>query len=420
MPAERAGAVRVAMLAHTYYLRDPRVRREAEALAARGLEVHVICLSEERHAREEREARHAIVNGVQIHRLPISRRRGGPLRYLYEYLSVAVLGGLTLARLHFRARLSVVHVHNMPDILVLAALIPRLGGSKVVLDVHDPMPELYMSWNHRSGSLLVRFLRMQEKISHAFAHRIISVNESMRENLQAKGVLGEKISIINNFPDERLFPLCDAPTSWPRSKGNLVLLYCGTVTEHYDLGLAVRAMARLAGEVPVKLRILGEGNRLREVLELAATLGVADSVEHIGSVPIDRVRDEMRRADAGVSCHRAGIFGDLYFSTKIVEYLTQGLPVLSPRTYTISKYLSEDSLFYFEPGSDAALADSLRFMWHNPAEVLRRLAQARKLLPRLSWQAEKGKLISFYADLTEEASPAARVLSRRQSPTRRS
>ena len=58
------------MLAHTYYLRDPRVRREAEALAATGLEVHVICLSEARNARGEREPRQAIVNDVHIHRLP--------------------------------------------------------------------------------------------------------------------------------------------------------------------------------------------------------------------------------------------------------------------------------------------------------------------------------------------------------------
>jgi glycosyltransferase involved in cell wall biosynthesis len=408
---KNTGAAKVAMLAHTYYLRDPRVRREAEALAEKGLDVHVICLSEKRNTRGEREARHAIVNGVQIHRLPVSRRRGGPLRYLYEYLAVGVLGGLKLAWLHFLGKLSVVHVHNMPDLLVLASIIPRMGGSRLLLDVHDPMPELYTSWNHaRSGGLLVRLLRIQEKISCALADRVISVNESMRENLQAKGVAHAKIFIVHNFPDEKLFPVSDTPTSWPRSKDSLVMLYCGTVTEHYDLGLAVRAMARVAGEVPVKLRILGEGNRLTEVLDLASTLGVADLVEHIGSVPIDKVRDEMRNADAGISCHRAGIFGDLYFSTKIVEYLTQGLPVLSPRTYTISKYLSDDCLFYFEAGSDAALADNLRFMWHNPVEVLRRLTRARELLPRLSWQAEKSKFLSFYSDLMTGSNSTSRIV----------
>src|SRR3989442_1695304 len=389
---------KVAMLAHTYYLRDPRVRREAEALAEKGFEVHVICLSEGRNG--HREPRYALVNGVQIHRLPIRRRRGGSLRYLYEYLSMGVLGALELAWLHSRGKLSVVHVHNMPDILVLASIIPRLGGSKLLLDVHDAMPELYMSWNHAgSARFLVRLLSIQEKISCALADRVISVNESMRENLQAKGVAGTKIFIVHNFPDERLFPICDTPTSWPRNRDRLVLLYCGTVTEHYELGLAVKAMARLAGEIPVKLRILGEGNRLTEVLNLASMLGLADSVEHIGSVPIDRVRDEMRKADVGISCHRAGIFGDLQFPTKIVEYLTQGLPVLSPRTHTISQYLSDDCLFYFEPGSDAALAENLRFMWHHPGEVLRRLTKARDLLPRFSWQAEKSKFLSFYSEL---------------------
>ncbi len=399
MLPERANGASVAMLAHTCYMRDPRVRREAEALAAHGLQVHVISLSEQHDRRGgDREPRHAIVNGVHVHRLPIRRRRAGALRYLYEYVMVGLLGGLTLARLRLRSKLRAVHVHNMPDLLVLAAIVPRLSGSVVILDVHDPMPELYISWKHSPASLTVRLLRMQEKVSYAFADRIISVNESMRENLQAKGVPPAKITIINNFPDESLFPISELQTSWPRNRDCLVLLYCGTVSEHYDLGLAVRAMARIANEIPVKLRILGEGNRLREVLELAATLAV-DSVEHVGLVPIDQVRSEMRNADVGLSCHRAGIFGDLYFSTKIVEYLTQGLPVLSPRTHTITKYLSDDCLFYFEPGSDEALADTLRFMWQNPPEVLRRLGQARTLLPRLSWQTEKQKLVSFYSDL---------------------
>jgi glycosyltransferase involved in cell wall biosynthesis len=395
--AVRSG--RVAMLAHTNYLRDPRVRRQAEALAEAGVEVHVIALSE-RAGSGGFEPRHAVVKGVELHRLPVARKRGSHLRYLLEYFATGVLGALALTRLRLRGRLDVVHVHNMPDLLVFAAVIPWLFGSKVILDVHDPMPELYQSWDQGAANrLLVALLGLQEKLSCAFADRVISVNDTMRENLRAKGVADEKILIVNNFPDQRLFPVCDPSTAWPRSRDGLVLLYCGTVTEHYDLALAVRAIARLAGEIPVKLRILGEGNRLTEVLNLASQLGVRDSIEHLGVVPIEKVRAELKQADIGISCHRAGVFGDLYFSTKIVEYLTQGLPVLSPRTKTICRYLPDDCMFYFEPGNDAALADCLRFVWRNPAEVTRRLAHASAVLPRLSWQAEKDKLVSFYADL---------------------
>ena len=399
------------MLAHTLYLRDARVRREAEALAEMGIEVHVVGLLE-RNARGESEPRQATVNGVHIHRLPIAKRRGSFLRYLYEYLATGVLGAVKLAQLQLQGRLDVVHVHNMPDILVLAALVPRLCGSKVILDVHDPMPELFMSWKHGAlGRWLVKGLRLQEKIGCALADRIISVNDTMRENLRGKGVPDEKIFIVHNFPDARLFPVCPPPASWPRTRDSLIVLYCGTVTEHYDLGLAVKAIARLAGEIPVKFRILGEGNRIDEVLELASTLGVRDSIEHIGSVTIDKVRDEMRKADVGISCHIGGVFGDLYFSTKIVEYLTQGLPALSPRTYTITKYLPDDCVFYFEPGNEMALTDGLRFMWNNPAEVLKRLTKAGELLPQLSWQAQKSIFGSYYTDLmnnTPLTSPVVR------------
>ncbi len=412
MPTKHGSVNRIAMLVHNQYLSDPRVRREAEALAERGLDVHVISLSE-RTPQGEREPRHSIVNGVHVHRLPVSKRTGGGARYLCDCLLTVILGGLQLALLHFRAKIDVVHVHNIPDLLVLAAMVPRLGGSKLVLDVHDPSPELFMSWNHaRSQGFLVRFLRLQERVSCGIVDRVVSVSEGMRENLRAKGVPDHKIFIVHNFPDEKFFPACGAPTSWPRSRDSLVLLYCGTVTEHYDLGLAVKAMARLAGEIPVKLRILGRGNQLTEVLNLASALGVRDSVEYIGLVPVDRVHDEMRKVDAGISCHQAGIFGDLQFSTKIIEYLTQGLPALSPRTHTMTRYLPEDCMFYFEPRNDAALADTLRLMWHDPAEVLRRLTNARSRLLSFSWRAEKRRFLSFYSDLIKQERHSPQVAPR--------
>jgi glycosyltransferase involved in cell wall biosynthesis len=405
MPTENRERRRIAMLAHTCYLRDPRVRREAEALVEAGHEVHIVSLSE-RTSSGAPEPALATVRGVHVHRLPIARQRGRLLRYVYEYFATGLLGAIELTRMHLRRRLDVVHVHNMPDLLVLAGLLPRLMGARLVLDVHDPMPELFMSWG-KTNKVLISLLRLQERISWALADRVISVNESMRDHLQARGVPAEKIFIVNNFPDQRLFPVRE-PSRWPRNGESLVLLYCGTVTEHYDLTLAVGAIARLAGEIPVKLRILGEGNRLAEVFAVAASRGVAPSIEHLGLVPIEQVPAEMRKADVGVSCHRAGVFGDLYFSTKIVEYLTQGLPVLSPRTTTITKYLPEECLFFFEAGNEEAMVERLRFIWRHHGEVARRLENARAVLPQLSWQAERTKFVAFYADLMDPARASVR------------
>jgi glycosyltransferase involved in cell wall biosynthesis len=262
------------------------------------------------------------------------------------------------------------------------------------------MPEISMSsGNGPYKKLVVRLLRLQEKISCGLADRVISVSESLRENLRAKGVPDEKLFILHNFPDQRVFPICDIPASWPRNKNSLSLFYCGTITEQYDLALVVKAIARLAGEIPVKLRIAGVGHTLAAVLELARSLGVADSIQPIGAIPLERVHEEMRKADVGISCQRASVLGHLMLSTKIIEYLTQGLPVLTPNTYTVSKYLPADCVFYHEPGNDAAAADALRLMWHNPPEVLKRVTRAQQLLPRLSWQAEKKRFLGFYRGL---------------------
>jgi glycosyltransferase involved in cell wall biosynthesis len=402
MPSENNGTQRVAMLAHTVYMFDPRVRREAEALAQQGFEVHVVGLTEEGFATQP-QPKTAMVNGVHIHRLPIKKKRGNSLRYLFEYFMTGWLGFLKLAALQLRGKLKVVHVHNMPDILILSAAIPRLGGSKLVLDIHDPMPELYMSSHNRAPSKwMVKLLRLQEKVSCGLADRVISVNDSMRENLRDKGVSDDKIFIVHNFPDQRVFPIREVPASWPRNPDALSLLYCGTITQNYDLDLIVRAVARLAGEMKIRFKVVGGGASLAGIAELARSLGVADSVELIGVLPLERVHEEMRNADVGISCQRGSVFGDLQFSTKIVEYLTQGLPVVTPQTYTVTKYLPADCLFYHEPGNDAALAETLRFMWHNPEEVLRRLTRARRLLPHLSWHVERERFLAFYAELVQD------------------
>jgi glycosyltransferase involved in cell wall biosynthesis len=269
------------------------------------------------------------------------------------------------------------------------------------------MPELYMSWNHGPRSLVVRLLRLQEKFSCWMADRVISVNETMRENLCKKGVPNEKIFIVHNFPDQNYFPVRHTDRSWPRTTDSLVVLYCGTVTEHYDLGLAVKAMAALVGEIPIKLRIMGDGNRLGEVLDLATKLGVRESIELVRKVPIEKVADEMAKADVGISCHLAGIFGDLYFSTKIIEYLTQGLCVVAPRTYTINKYLSDQCVFYFPPSSLNDMVDTFRLVWRSPGEVRKRVTHAREHLQRLSWQAEKGRFVEFYSELLSDSVAAA-------------
>ena len=76
-----------------------------------------------------------------------------------------------------RQRYDLIHVHNIPDFLVFAAWYPKLTGSKVILDIHDIVPEFFESkFSVSDRSLLVRALRLVEKISAAFADHVILSN----------------------------------------------------------------------------------------------------------------------------------------------------------------------------------------------------------------------------------------------------
>src|SRR5271165_41692 len=196
----RLAGNRAVAVVYSNYPSDPRPRRAAEALVNEGASVEVICLKETDHQPE-----HEVFNGVDITRIPLKRRRGGKLSYLLQYGSFILLAGAVLAGRTFKRRYDLVHVHNMPDVLVFSALIPKLFGAKVILDLHDPMPELMMTiFGLHEESYSVRLLKKFEAWSIWFADAVLTTNEAFRK-LFLRCCPPQKISVIMNSPDEEIF-----------------------------------------------------------------------------------------------------------------------------------------------------------------------------------------------------------------------
>ena len=115
--AANPGRRPVAMLTHSYYEEDPRVRREAETLAAAGRPVVVYAL------RRPDDPPHGELEGVRIRRLDVQRHQGAGIgTYVREYLAFLVRAGVAVTRDHRRARFGLVQVHTMPDFLAFAGV----------------------------------------------------------------------------------------------------------------------------------------------------------------------------------------------------------------------------------------------------------------------------------------------------------
>src|SRR4029453_10454273 len=148
-----------AVLLFSYYPADSRPRRAAEALVAEGVTVDLLCLQDEGAPKRER------INGVDISRIPIKRCRGSKTKYIKQYAAFIVRSFSKLAFRSISRRYDFVHVHNMPDVLVFSALVPKAFGAKVILDLHDPMPELMQTiFGMPEGSFGVRLLKHLEKL----------------------------------------------------------------------------------------------------------------------------------------------------------------------------------------------------------------------------------------------------------------
>lgn len=385
---------RVCHIVQSYYPRDPRIRRQAEALVEAGFEVDVVCL------RGEKEKKRETVNGVGVYRLPLSRRRAGVLRYLFEYAAFFVLASIYMVA-HLRRGYSLIHVSNMPDFLVFAALVPKLFGVTVILDEHDPMPELFMAkYGVTERDRLIRLVAWQERVSVRFSHYVLTVSGAMRQRLER--VAGKvPVSVVMNLPDDRLFQPVERRALEVDSDPRFVLLYAGTVSKQYGLVMVVEAVARLKARIPgLYFKIAGDGDDLMALRSLAENLGVADIVEFLGDVPFSRIPVLIADCDIGVSTLRRDAMTDLFFTNKAVEYVMMGLPAVVARTSVVEGHFPDGILQFYEPDDQASFEDAITKVYEDSDMRDEMIRKGLAFSKTSNWSVEKLKYISLVERLT--------------------
>jgi glycosyltransferase involved in cell wall biosynthesis len=342
------------MLVHAYYPYDEtRVQRQAEALVARNIQVDVICL------RYGDEPRFEVAGGVNVYRLPVQRnKKRGQAGQFMEYLAFLALAFFQLTRLHLKHAYRVVQVHNLPDFLIFAALAPRLSGSKLILDLHDLMPEFYCArFNTPLDSLPVRLIQWQESLCCRFAHHVITVTEAWRQTLIQRGTPAEKISVVMNVPDPRYFSTAGRENK-TNANGSFRFVYHGSITRRYGLDLVLQALAQTRQQMPqAVLNVYGRGEFLEEILRLIQEYQLQDRVQVSPEyLPSAELAARIQASDVGLVPYRKDIFTDGILPTKLMEYVATGVPVIAARTTAISTYFDDEMVAFFSPGDVQELA----------------------------------------------------------------
>src|SRR4029077_14515597 len=229
------------------------------------------------------------------------------------------------------------------------ALVPKILGAKVVLDLHDPMPELMMTiFDAHPDSKSVRVVKRLEKWSVARANLVIAVNLACKRIFSSRSCSEEKLGVVMNSPDGEIFQFC-APvcTRALRPKeARFVVMYHGSIVERNGLDIAVEALGNVLKTFPsAELRICGSHTPFLEyVMEVAREKNVHHAIRYLGHKKVEDVALEIEKCDVGIIPNPRNAFTEINTPTRIFEYLALGKPVIAPCTQGIRDYFDGEAI----------------------------------------------------------------------------
>lgn len=348
---------RIAIVTHSVVEEDPRIRREAEALAGAGWQVDIFSLRGPGDP-------NAAGSGIRLVPIDVARHQGAGLpTYLGEYASFLVRSGWALARAHRRRRYRVVQVAAPPDPLVVAALPLRLVGVPVILDLHEATPEFFKSRFARAANPVSdRLLHLAERLSIGLADVVISVNQARHARLLGLGYREAKLHVVTNGPSLGRFRPESLPGRPFMADGTLRLVYAGAVTPLYELDAVVRALGRISErrpDLPVCFDIYGRGDAEPILSALAAELGIADMVTLHGRIPLEDVPAAIAAVDIGISPIRRDPFTEISMPTKALEYAVMDKPVVAADLPAARQHFDPEMLSWYASGDPDSLASAI-------------------------------------------------------------
>lgn len=390
---------RAAVVLYSTYPEDPRPRRAAQAMAEAGMKVDFICLRESKE-----KPQFEVDKGINIRRLSIPKTRGSKLSYLAQYGSFLLASLGILGWRSVRCKYDIIHVHNMPDILAFSGLIPKLFGAKIILDLHDPMPELMQSiYDLPEKSSFVRWLIHLEKSSIGFANLVLTPNKAFRDLFVSRGCPPEKIQIVMNSPQENTFQSSKYVVSPPSKKENrsFKLMHHGFIAERHGIDIALKAVALLNDKIPnVEFHLYGgETPFVPEVKALVDELGLTDRFHYHGFKTHPEIAEAISSMDLGLIPNRRSPFTEINLPTRIFEYIAMDKPVIVPDTVGIRDYFGDEDILFFEPDSPEDLANVIQWAYQNPQSVGSITARSKKIYESHSWASQKHKFLGYTAAL---------------------
>jgi glycosyltransferase involved in cell wall biosynthesis len=383
--------LRVAMVAYANYFTDARIKNYVDALLDADVAVDVFALGRKRSVQSEGK--------LFIHTLGTKFTGSGKLGYVFAQAKFFFQAIFHLLLRSLERRYGIIHVHNMPNILALTGLPFRLFGAKVILDVHDTMPEAYATkYGYELDGFPVKLLIAEELVSAACADKVITTNRMHKDVLVGHGIPAAKIDLIYNVGNRKLFkPRVATPNGQ-----ELWLGYHGTIARRLGVMLIVDALALVRDHCPgVRFLCIGEGDDLTAMKQHAADRGVVHMIDWKPFTEVEKLPKALERVNVGIIGNQRDteLKRNYMLPVKMLEYAAMEIPTIVPRLQVLERYFDETSAFFYEPDDAKDLARVIRSIYDQQELLATRIDGLRKFNVEYNWDIMAQRYLNLLNEL---------------------
>ncbi len=383
-----------------FFKDNPRLIRSANLYKQMGYCVDVICL------KYENESSCEIIDDINIYYMPLKKDRKNKLTYLLYYFKGIILGSFYISFLYFKKKYSLIQIHTLPDIFTISAIIPKLLGVPILVDLHDPMPEQFLAKYNNKKSLWIKVLKFFEIIPGKMGSCFITQNDNYRRLYISRSFPKDKIKTIHNSPDERFL---DYSKQLNFNLDNLVynkkyvnIIYTGELTKRHGIYRFISLFPSLVHNFHnLRLHVIGFGEEKPKILKFINEHNYEKYIRIYNLLPYYEISKIILKSDIGLICSLNDEFFNYNVPNRLFEFALLEIPILMTKTLGVLDYVDENDVFFFDIKNVHSIIESINLILEDENELKSKIESCYKKISKYSWNIEKNYYKKIITNLIE-------------------
>ena len=292
------------------------------------------------------------------------------------------------------------HFHD-PELLPWALKLKKKTKAKIIYDIHENIPGQIMNkeWIPRILRKLFSFIykKIEKKIIPNFDH-IILAEDSYKEYYSRD--LNK--TVIKNYP---IISEKGVKKTQNKEFGTPKLVYVGGISKNRGIFEILESVIILKKNLPeTKLIIAGKiplelESKIKKIIKINS---LKDNIELLGRINYTKIQHIFFESNIGLCILRPIPNYISSLPTKLLEYMTAGLPVIVSDFPINSKLINKEGCgLTVDPKKPEEIAKAIEYLIEHPNEAKKMGENGRKaVLEKYNWDIEAKKLLEVYKNLT--------------------